>query len=418
MATTDAVDREAERTVESLSLGGSVPTHVVAPESPSATAAALAAARKAGHAVVPWGSGTAQSTGALPLRYDVACLTSRMARVVEYEPADLVVSVGAGMTIADLQATLREHGQFFAIDGVDGNATIGGIVATNRSGPSRLLYGSARDLVLGITAALPNGDVVKSGGRVVKNVVGYDLNKLHIGALGTLGVICEITVKVHPIPRAEASIVGRFTSQEAANAVAHSLARSNLALRAVDVTTDLADPPASFTTSVAVWCSGWQAAVDRQVREVAAAFSTGAASSIDTLTGDDHVALRSRIEARRVRPVQIRIAVLPDKLGAIQYDVARALRDAGIADATWVARAGIGIAHVGLRKLDANILARLRTIAEAAGGTCVTEAAPSDLRTPELAWGRTRDDFRIMARIRDEFDPARTINPGRFVGGL
>ncbi|NCW79159.1 MAG: FAD-binding oxidoreductase, partial [Oxalobacteraceae bacterium] len=107
-----------------------------------------------------------------------------MASIVEYEPADLVLTIGAGAMIADVQATLREHGQFLALDGVPAAATIGGIVATNRSGSSRLLYGTARDLVLGITAALPNGDVVRSGGRVVKNVVGYDLNKLHIGALG------------------------------------------------------------------------------------------------------------------------------------------------------------------------------------------------------------------------------------------
>ena len=418
MATTGTTDRVAAPTAESLSLGALVPTRVIAPESAEDAAAALADAKMAGHAVVPWGSGTAQATGANPPRYDVACLTHQMASVVEYEPADLVVSVGAGIAIANLQATLRNHGQFLAIDGVDNNATIGGIVATNRAGPSRLLYGSARDLVLGITAALPNGDVVKSGGRVNKNVVGYDLNKLHIGALGTLGVICEVTVKVHPIPRAEASVVARFASPEAANAVAHAIARSNLALRAVDVTNDLADPPASFTTTVAAWCSGWQASVDRQIREVATAFSAGGASSIDTLTSDDHVALRTRIEGQRVRPARVKIAVLPDKLGAIQHDVALALRAVGITDATWVARAGIGIAHVGLRRLDSQLLVRLRTIAESAGGTCVTEAAPSDLRTPELAWGRTRDDYRIMVRIRDEFDPARTINPGRFIGGL
>jgi glycolate oxidase FAD binding subunit len=341
-----------------------------------------------------------------------------MASVVEYEPADLVVSVGAGITISELQAVLYPNRQFLAIDGTADHATIGGIVATNRSGPSRLLYGTVRDLVLGITAALPNGDVVRSGGRVVKNVVGYDLNRLHVGALGTLGLICEVTMKVHPLPRAEISVVGRFTSHAEANAVAHTLARSNLALRAVDVTTDLADPPAPFTTVVTAWCSGWAASVDRQAREVAAAFGRASASSIGTLSDDDHRAHRAQIESRRNRPARLKLAVLPDKLGSIQSEVAHALREAGHADPSWVARAGVGIAHVGLRDLDATVLSRLRAIAEAAGGTCTTEAAPPELRTPERAWGRTRDDFRIMARIRDEFDPSRTINPGRFVGGL
>ena len=418
MVTRASTVRQAEVSAGSHSLGGALPWKTIVPGTAAVAAQALSEARVSGHAVVPWGSGTAQAMGALPDRYDVSCSTAGMASVVEYEPADLVVSVGAGLTIGAVQSTLREHGQFLALDGVDRNATIGGVLATNRSGPSRLLYGTARDLVLGITVALPNGEVVKSGGRVVKNVVGYDLNKLHIGALGTLGVICEVTVKVHPLPRAEASVVGRFTSSEAANTVAHSLARSNLALRAVDVTTDLTDPPAAFTTSVGVWCSGWPASVERQVREVSTAFRSAFATSVDMLTGDDHTALRDRVEARRMLPCRVKIAVLPDKLGNAQLEVANALRDAAFPDGTWVARAGVGVAHIGVRTLDAPLLARLRQIAEAAGGTCVTEASPDSLRTPEQVWGRPRDDFRIMTRIRDEFDPSRTINPGRFVGAL
>lgn len=418
MDTTVTSDRAAELSLHAPSLGGMRPTKTLRPTSAAEAAHALAEARASGHAVVPWGSGTAQGMGALPDRFDICCLTSGMASILEYQPADLVVSVGGGITIAEVQAALRKHGQFVAIDGVHLNATIGGILATNRSGPSRLLYGTARDLVLGMTVALPNGDVVKSGGRVVKNVVGYDLNKLHIGALGTLGVICEVTVKVHPLPRAESSVVGRFMSIEAANTVAHALARSNLALRAVDVTTDLADPPAAFTTSVAVWCSGWPASVARQVREVVGALGAASASSIDTLSGDDHAALRERVEARRARPHRVKISVLPDKLGEVQFDVARALREAGTADGTWVARAGVGVAHVGIATLDAALLSELRLIAETAGGTCITEASPDVLRTSEQSWGRRRDDFRIMLRIRDEFDPSRTLNPGRFVGGL
>lgn len=418
MSTSSNSDRLGDAAARSFVLGGLQPARVIAPQSPADAAHALSEARSAGHAVVPWGGGTAQATGANPTRYDIACLTERMASVVEYEPADLVVTVGAGLTIAEVQARLHEHGQFLAIDGVGPDATIGGVVATNRSGSSRLLYGTARDLVLGITAALPSGDVVRSGGKVVKNVVGYDLNKLHVGALGTLGLICEVTMKVHPLPQAEASVVGRFASSESANAVAHSLARSNLGLRAVNVTTDLADPPAPFITVVGAWCSGWPASVARQAREVVAALRAAGASAIDTFTGDDHVDFRSRIDACRALPSRVKLAVLPSSLGHVQFQVARALRDAGAADATWVAQAGIGVAHVGIRQLDASLLARLRHVAEAASGTCVTEAVPDDLRTAEGAWGRTRDDYRIMVRIRDEFDPARTINPGRYVGGL
>ena len=405
-------------TLDHYRLGGRIPLSAVTPTTPAEAAQALADAKGGGHSVVPWGSGTAQAMGGLPDSYHLVCATSGMSAILEYEPADLVVSVGAGTTISKLQSTLHSFGQFFAIDGVEANATIGGIVATNRSGPSRLLYGSARDLVLGITAALPNGDVVKSGGRVVKNVVGYDLNKLHIGAFGTLGLICEVTVKVHPLPRAEASVVGQFRSLDAANGVAHALARSNLSLRAVDVTTDHSNPPAAFTTSVTVWCSGWPAAVERQLREVTVAFTQASAVAVDELHGQDHVNLRAQLEALRVRPARIKFSVVPDKLHRLQVEVMQALRADGVADATWVARAGIGVAHLGLRDLDRPALTKLRGIAESHGGTCVTETASAELQTSEHAWGRVRDDYRIMKRIRDEFDPSRTINPGRFVGGL
>ncbi len=399
-------------------IGGIIPSEVVAPASPAATAEVVSSARERGLAVVPWGNGTAQSGGALPTRYHVACLTSAMGSVIEYEPADLVITVGAGMPIGQVQATLAAAGQFLALDGVDARATVGGIVATNRSGPSRLLYGSARDLVLGITVALPNGDVVRSGGRVVKNVVGYDLNKLHVGGLGTLGVICEVTFKVHPSPRAEASVIGWFSSAETANVVALDLARSNLGLRAVDVTSDSDDASAEGVTTISAWCSGWPDAVARQCREVATIISAAGATTVHTMNGGDHDAARARVEALRVRGARLKVTALPSKLGQLQLEVARVTRVGDRPCATWVARAGIGIAHVGLSELDQALLAEIRSCADAAGGTCVIEAGADNLKTPDLAWGTTRADFRVMTRIRDEFDPNRTINPGRYVGGL
>ena len=219
-----------------FALGDRAPRTVVRPETPQAVAETLRQASAAGQAVVPWGAGTKQGWGNAPRAYDLALDLSALDRILEYEPADLVVTVQAGTPLAALQRRLGEAGQFLALDPpFAASATLGGTLATNASGPSRLLYGTARDLVLGMQVATPAGDLVKSGGKVVKNVVGYDLNKMHIGGLGTLGVMTEVTFKVHPLPRAEATVGATFGALGPAHEVAGRLFRSVLYPRAVEL---------------------------------------------------------------------------------------------------------------------------------------------------------------------------------------
>ena len=224
----------------------------------------------AGQAVVPWGAGTKQGWGNAPRAYDLALDLSALDRILEYEPADLVVTVQAGTPLAALQRRLGEAGQFLALDPpYAARATLGGTLATNASGPSRLLYGTARDLVLGMQVATPAGDLVKSGGKVVKNVVGYDLNKMHIGGLGTLGVMTEVTFKVHPLPRAEATVGATFGALGPAHEVAGRLFRSVLYPRAVEL---LRAPTPGLDGGtedwrVLVWCAGSPATVERQARD-------------------------------------------------------------------------------------------------------------------------------------------------------
>ena len=147
----------------------------------------------------------------MPRRLDLLLATTGLNRVVEYEPADLTVTVEAGMRFSDLQALLAEQGQFLALDpAAEPEATIGGLIATNASGPLRFAYGTARDLVIGTRVANPDGTLTRAGGRVVKNVAGYDLNKLYVGSLGTLAVIVELSFKLAPIPPALATVVGQF----------------------------------------------------------------------------------------------------------------------------------------------------------------------------------------------------------------
>ena len=196
---------------------GMVPRFIVAPTTVAGVSRVLALASTHGLAVVPVGGGARLAWGAPPQRFDIALSLARLDRVLAHEAADLTLSVECGATLAALDTTLRPHGQFVPLDPARPHAsTIGGLIATGAAGPYRARYGTMRDLLLGLTVVRADGTVVKGGGRVVKNVTGYDLPKLHAGALGTLGVIVEAHLRLHPRPAEERSWVFGFASAEAA----------------------------------------------------------------------------------------------------------------------------------------------------------------------------------------------------------
>ena len=198
---------------ESLAFDGAMPGAVAYPSSLEEAAGLLGLASRSGAQVAIRGAGTKLGLGYPPGRVDLLLVTTRMNRIVEYEPANLTVTVDAGLSLATLQETLSSRGQWLPIDPPYADqATIGGILATNASGPSRMAYGGARDLLLGSAVATSDGRISKSGGRVVKNVAGYDLNKLWIGSLGTLALIGEVTFKLSPLPASRGMAVASFDS--------------------------------------------------------------------------------------------------------------------------------------------------------------------------------------------------------------
>jgi glycolate oxidase FAD binding subunit len=183
-------------------IAGVQPSIVVEPGNERELAKVLKLANAAGLAVIPRGGGTKQEWGNPPKRADVIVSTARLNRVIEHAWADLTVSAEAGCTIAKLQEALAKHGQRLALDALwPERATVGGVLSTNDSGALRLRFGSLRDLVIGATVALADGTVASSGGKVVKNVAGYDLPKLLTGAFGTLGVITRAIFRLHPLPK-------------------------------------------------------------------------------------------------------------------------------------------------------------------------------------------------------------------------
>ncbi|MCC6314647.1 MAG: FAD-binding oxidoreductase, partial [Thermomicrobiales bacterium] len=219
-----------------LSIDGLVPGGVIAPETAEEVAAILAECRNRQVATVPVGGGTALALGNLPERVDLALSTRRLGGIIDYEPTDLVLSVGAGARLGDVRAVLAERGQRLPIDPPGGDeATIGGLIATGLAGPSRLGHGTLRDLLIGIAVAHPSGTVTRAGGMVVKNVSGFDLPRVYHGSLGTLGVIVSANFKVLPLPRHDRTLLTSFDGLSSALAAGRRIAESRVRPAALEV---------------------------------------------------------------------------------------------------------------------------------------------------------------------------------------
>jgi glycolate oxidase FAD binding subunit len=359
---------------------GLAPGRVARPSTAGELAETLRAAAAAGEKVVPVGGGRALGMGEPLERFDVALETRGLDRVLEESQADLTVSVEAGITVEALNARLAQVGQFLPIDppGAPGH-TIGGVLASGLSGPLRLRYGSPRDFVIGLRVALPDGRVVSSGGRVVKNVSGYDMNKLHQGALGSLGVIVAASFKVFPRPHHERTLEARPDDPWAEAARALALPMPPIAL---ELTGD---------GRLLARLAGTAEGVARMARELG-----WAEASPDAW--EEH--------ARRSADTWARISVPPAHLREAVAGLPRA--------AAWWASPGVGVAHW-TGDIEAGALRQVRAAAEEAGGALVLLAAPVELKREVGAWGTPPATAGWMRRLRDAFDPGRALSPGRYV---
>src|SRR6266702_4369871 len=287
--------READ-TLRNYTVDGLLPRFVVIPTQVEQVAQIVALVNQYGLSLLTRGGGSRISIGGMPEQIDVLLETNRLTQVLEHEVADLTCHVEAGLTLAALQTRLVKQGQRLALDPPDAaQATIGGILASNASGPKRLRYGSARDLVIGLHVVQANGDVSRSGGRVVKNVAGYDLNKLFIGSLGTLGIIVEANFKLHPLPDAEHTLLITYSRIEDAMQMVMTLMGSLLtpsALELIDggAASDMSDffrinlPTNGYT--LAIDFEGGSATIDRQIDETRLLARKHGALLGDDLTGE------------------------------------------------------------------------------------------------------------------------------------
>lgn len=432
---TDVVERLARiagaahvTAMPELAAGGLRPAAAVSPGTPEEAAAVLLAAREAGAAVAPWGGGTQQRTGAPPARLDVVLHTRRWSSIVEWEPADLTVSVGAGITLAAVQAALAAQGQEIPIDAPCADrATLGGLVAVNTSGPRRWLHGSWRDLIVGMHMALADGSVIKSGGRVVKNVQGYDLGKLFTGSLGTLGVIALLNLKLAPLAPARRLLAGRGPLA-AVTAFLDSVAASTARV----ATLDLLDEAAARACGLAgggyaglVLVEERPAVADALSAQVGR-LAAGAGVRCEAVDDDALGALwRAWVDLGRTDDLGaaealFTVSALPAEVGDAVQEVERTAGRLALSGRIW-ARAGNGLVYARLDAAGQDAPAALAAAQAALLGrwpaTTVTAGDPAVARAAR-PWGHDPAGLTLMRSLKVRFDPAAVLQPGRYVGGM
>ncbi|GAA4944687.1 FAD-binding oxidoreductase [Actinoplanes utahensis] len=361
---------------------------VAAPASAREAAALIAAARDL--TVVIRGGGTRLQQGPPPRDLDLIIDTRRMAGVVEHAAGDLITVVRAGTPMAELH---RLPGQQLALDAPAG-ATAGGTVAANTSGPRRLRYGTARDLLIGITVVRPDGRIAKSGGKVVKNVAGYDLGKLYTGSFGTLGLITECVFRLHPVPVTTAVVRATAAPTHVAAVLSAQLAPSAIEINAAPG----AEP------EIAVLLEGTPAGVrDR------------AATLARLLGGDVTTEPPSWWDTPPDPPGGLAL-----KLTATLSRVPDLVAAAVGAGLTVRGSAGTGVLYAGApagADTVAEVVASVRAAATAAGGHAVVLSAPDGTRDGLDMWGPV-PGLDLMRRVKERFDPDHRFAPGRFVGGI
>jgi glycolate oxidase FAD binding subunit len=374
------------------------------PTSFEAAAGALSGAARGGEAVRIVGGGSKQRWGAVGVTPDVEVRTGRLDQILEHNAGDLTAVLQAGVPLARAQQQFAAAGQMLALDpflGTNREATVGGVLASADSGPLRHRYGAPRDLVLGMTVALSDGTIARSGGKVIKNVAGYDLAKLFTGSFGTLGLILSASVRLHPLPSSTATVLGVSGDPGTLAAAAAALAAAPLELEALDVAWR------AGRGGVLARCAG--AECSRRAERIGALMRERQLEQVEITADDAELWARQRAGQRSGGGALVRVAARPSALGEV-------LRAAGASGATAVGRAALG--HTFL-ELDPGALGGLLGHLPDRAVPVLLDR-PDELRDAVDPWGQPGDGpaHTLMQRVKERFDPARTCNPGVFVGGI
>jgi glycolate oxidase FAD binding subunit len=379
-----------------LSVAGVTPRQALVPADRTELASIVRDLYAAGNAFAFVGGGTELELGNPPRALDTVVRTTALDRVIDYSPEDQTITVEAGMRIAALDAVLAQHGQLLPIEvGDRANATIGGAIATNAFGAQRHRYGSIKDLIVGIEFVRPDGVTAHGGGKVVKNVAGFDLPKLLVGSLGTLGGIASATFRVFPQPAATRAVLMRTST-------ASAFFDAVLEDRSLEPVAVVHHPGAG---GIVLTFAGLAASVEQQLEHLAS-LATAHAVTVDVL---DRTALERLAAAES--------AVRTSGAWRWTVTVSPVAARAGVAPPVAVT-AEIGYPTLGVTLANAADDVSLDALAAQRGNAVVFRAMPPRARGRIDAWGEPPPAFALMRALKTNFDPKGLCNPGRFVGGI
>ena len=397
-------------------IDGLTPHLIARPADAEQAAAMLRVCAEVRAAVVPWGGGAHIDIGNPPRAADVILLTERLSRIVDHDHANLTVTVEAGARLGGLATVLAERGQWLPLEPPHAEeATVGGAAAVGLTGPRRATFGAARDLAIGVRAALPNGSVIKWGGKTIKNVAGYDMAKLFVGSLGTLGLLTELTLKVYPLPETTRTIAAWSRDLGAAAALASLILTSPLLPTAVTVVNRTAD---ALRPGVLVRVEGIEAAANRHERDLLS-WASQADMAAEVLTADRERALWQQLrdtgwgEGEAAVRLSVKAGSVPDVLSELEATLPASARIVAHVPAgtIWIAAAVAVLAPV---------LAALRDLTQRHAGHLLLARAPREVKAEGDVWfpAPASATLSLMRGLKQTFDPHTILNPGRFVAGL
>ena len=416
-------------------IDGRAPQAVAYPKDIEQLSRLMAAANESSVAVAPWGGGTQTDLGNPPHGLDLVVDMSGLSRVLEHNPADLTATVQAGIAVGRLQEGLSEDRQFLAIDPpLPQRATVGGALATGVSGPLKWLYGSSRDTVIGMKVVAADGTVTKSGGQVVKNVSGYDMARLHIGGLGTLGVIAEVSFKLTPMPPRQATLVAAYPGTRKALEAALGIFHGDvvpLALTAFNASANRWAGAVDMDGALlAIRLGGRPRTLERAIGECRAICGEHGPARVELFDESDAADMWSALAdfgwAGDPSPaVLCRASALPSAVPELVSTVERA-DDAGSLSSAVVSNPAHGAVLIGWFAEAGGVSAdqasaAIRTTVDAVhggGGRVVIERCPPEIKDGLDVWDGVGESVAIMRRLKEQYDPNRVLNPGRFVGGI
>ena len=412
---------------------GAPPVDVATPSTEEELCDIVASANDDGLGIIPWGGGTRVTLGNTPERPCLVLDMTNLNRVVSHNYADLTASFQAGANLGFVSEVLAQQGQFLPVDPpIPGRATIGGTLAAAVSGPLKWHFGHPRDTVIGMKIVQPDGAITKSGGQVVKNVSGYDMSRLHIGGMGSLGIILEASFKLTPIPMYERTLIASFDSVEEAVDASVRVFNSYVMPLAMTVFDPRVASLAGLDEGVeghhlAIRLGGRPRTLARQVDEISAMFDLAGVSSQRESEGPSPSVWRPLSDfgwSPEAAPIlNIRITALPSHICDILKIISQ-LRDSGLEPAA--------LAEPGFGTVEANwfdssdipdetlmtVIAKLRKQVSCLGGTAVVQQCPPSVKAGIDVWGEDHAGIEVMRRMKRLYDPNGIMNPGRFVGRI